>query len=60
MLNALYIRLSSGEEGASLVEYALIVLLIAILGFVAVDFFGESVSDTYSNIGSAMVGAGNQ
>lgn len=57
MFNLLFIKLHLDERGASMVEYALLVMLIAILGFVAVDYFGESVSNTYSEISSAMTGA---
>ncbi len=59
MLNLLLDRLGLSDKGASMVEYALLVMLIAIVGFVAVDFFGGSVSSTYSDIGSAMTAAGN-
>ena len=59
MLNLLLNKMRLDEMGASMVEYALLVMLIAILGFVAVDFFGGSVSNTYSEIGHAMTEAGN-
>ncbi|HEX7097874.1 MAG TPA: Flp family type IVb pilin [Acidimicrobiia bacterium] len=57
MLTLLLSRMRLDERGASMVEYALLVLLIAIVGLVAVDFFGESVSGAYSEIGSGLVGA---
>ena len=45
------------DKGASLVEYVLIVLLIAILGFVAVENFGQNVGNSYSRIASEMTRA---
>jgi pilus assembly protein Flp/PilA len=45
------------EEGASMVEYALLVALIAIIAIVAIVFLGEEVSDTFDEVGSAVGGA---
>jgi len=42
------------EKGASMVEYALLVVLIAIIALVAVAFAGEQVSSTFSEIGSGL------
>lgn len=42
------------EKGASMVEYALLVVLIAIIALVAVSFAGEQVSETFSEIGSGL------
>ncbi|MCZ6662720.1 MAG: Flp family type IVb pilin [Actinobacteria bacterium] len=42
------------EKGASMVEYALLVVLIAIVALVAVSFAGEQVSETFSEIGSGL------
>lgn len=42
------------ERGASMVEYALLVVLIAIIAFVAVQLAGEELSQTYSEIASSM------
>ena len=42
------------EKGASMVEYALLVVLIAIVALVAVSIAGEEVSETFSDIGSAL------
>ncbi len=41
-----------GDRGASMVEYALLVVLIAIVALVAVRFAGTQVSTTFSTIGS--------
>lgn len=38
------------ETGASMVEYALLVVLIAIVAITAVALAGRSVSTTFSNI----------
>jgi pilus assembly protein Flp/PilA len=40
------------EKGASMVEYALLVILIAIVAIVAVTLVGEQTSTMYSEIGS--------
>jgi pilus assembly protein Flp/PilA len=42
------------ERGASMVEYALLVVLIAIIAFVAVKFAGSRVSDVFSEIGQSL------
>ncbi|MDH3189374.1 MAG: Flp family type IVb pilin [Acidimicrobiia bacterium] len=45
------------EKGASMVEYALLVVLIAIVALVAVTVMGGQVSELYSGIGSDLLGA---
>ena len=40
------------ERGASLVEYALLVALIAVVCIIAITFLGESASDKFSGVGS--------
>jgi Flp pilus assembly pilin Flp len=50
-------RLSS-ERGASLVEYAFLVGLIAMVCLVAVVFFGQSTSSKYSDVASQVGNAG--
>ena len=47
------------ERGASLVEYAFLVGLIAIVCMVAIIFLGQSTSSKYSNIGSQVGAAGS-
>ena len=44
----------SDDEGASMVEYALLVVLIAIVALVAVQLAGNEVSETFSEIGSGL------
>lgn len=44
------------SKGASLVEYALLVVLIAIVAIVAVRFAGTQVSGTFDTIGNELAG----
>ena len=45
-------RLGRDERGASLVEYALLVALIAVVCIAAIAFLGRSASSRFSNVGS--------
>jgi len=57
----MYARLMTflGEEkGASMVEYSLLVILIAIVALVAVTVAGSELSETYSEISSNLADAG--
>ena len=47
-------RLHRDEEGASLVEYALLVALIAVVCIAAISFVGGSASTKFSNVGSSL------
>jgi len=47
-------RSLNGEKGASLVEYALLVALIAVACIVAIRALGTRVSDQFSTITSAL------
>ena len=56
-MHVLWTRLTSwvkSEKGASMVEYALLVVLIAIIALIAVQFAGDQVSETFSEIGSGL------
>ena len=58
----MYTKLMSylaGEKGASMVEYSLLVVLIAIVALVAVTVAGTELSETYSEISSNLVDAGS-
>lgn len=44
----------SSERGASLVEYALLVALIAVVCVGAVTFLGNEVGSELSNVGSSL------
>jgi len=50
-----HLRARLGDErGASLVEYALLVALIAVICIVAIAFLGQSASNKFSTVGSAV------
>jgi pilus assembly protein Flp/PilA len=44
------------EKGASMVEYALLVVLIAIVALVAVSLAGDEVSGVFSEIANELAG----
>jgi Flp pilus assembly pilin Flp len=56
---AKFLSYVGGEKGASMVEYSLLVILIAIVALVAVTVAGGELSETYSEIGSNLVDAGS-
>ena len=47
-------RFADDERGASLVEYALLVALIAVVCIVAITFLGESANSKFDDIGSSI------
>jgi Flp pilus assembly pilin Flp len=53
-LNELARRAASAEDGQALVEYSLLLALIAIVAFGAVNEFGQGVSGLYSQIESGV------
>jgi pilus assembly protein Flp/PilA len=62
MINATLIKMMNrvqmrDEEGQALVEYALILALIAVFAIGALQALGTSVSDTLNSIASAIAGA---
>jgi pilus assembly protein Flp/PilA len=42
------------ERGASLVEYALLVALIAVVCIIAITFLGTNASKAFSNVGNSL------
>ena len=48
------VRLRIGERGASVVEYSLLVALIALVSVVAVEFFGGSTGSSLSRSNGSM------
>jgi pilus assembly protein Flp/PilA len=49
------LRASLGrDEGQGLVEYALILILVAIVAIAALLFFGGQVSEILSNVGNSV------
>lgn len=49
-------RFGDDDRGASLVEYALLVALIAVVCIVAVRFLGTSASEKFDTVGSDISG----
>jgi pilus assembly protein Flp/PilA len=47
------------EHGATAVEYALMVALIAVVIILAVTFIGTSAEEKFNEVGSAVDGAGS-
>ena len=45
------------EEGATLVEYSLVVALIAVLCIAAISFLGGKISTMFSTIGNSVAAA---
>lgn len=46
------------DRGASLVEYALLVALIAVVCIVAIGFLSDSAQETFSDVGKSLNAAG--
>lgn len=47
-------RVAKDDRGASLVEYALLVALIAVVCILAITFLGRSASSKFSSVGTAI------
>ena len=47
-------RFIKDEEGASMVEYALLVALIAVVVIAAALFLGEEISEKFSEVGETV------
>jgi pilus assembly protein Flp/PilA len=47
-------RFSDSERGASLVEYALLVALIAVVCIVAIRILGQSANSSFESTGTAI------
>ena len=47
-------KFNSDETGAALVEYALLVALIAVVCIVAITFLGEGAESKFTEIGSEL------
>ncbi|MCY0878468.1 MAG: Flp family type IVb pilin [Firmicutes bacterium] len=50
-----WLRRLNSKDGQALVEYALILALIAVVVIVALHFLGGGVSDTLNNVASNLV-----
>ena len=63
--NAIAIRISTWvssmreQNGASMVEYAILISLIAVVALIAVAVFGRAVSSEFSDISGSVATAGN-
>ena len=53
-LVSLFQSLQSREEGASLVEYALLLALIAVVAIAAITLLGENASSTLDNVADSI------
>ncbi len=47
-------RFGDDDRGASLVEYALLVALIAVVCIIAITFLGDQANSKFSTVGSAV------
>jgi pilus assembly protein Flp/PilA len=47
-------RFSDSERGASLVEYALLVALIAVICIVAIGILGREANSTFTDVGTSI------
>ena len=50
-------KFSSDERGAAMVEYGLLLALIAVIAIAALTFLGENVSEKFSSVGSSVGGS---
>ncbi|MDD5633087.1 MAG: Flp family type IVb pilin [Methylococcales bacterium] len=50
------IQLSNKQKGATMVEYAIMVALIAIVAIAAVTLLGQNVSGTFNSVASSLPG----
>ena len=50
-------RFGTSERGAALVEYALLLALIAVVCIVALQFLGGSAATKFSKVGQSISGA---
>ena len=57
-LNVIRHEADNSEKGASMLEYALLAALIAVVAIASITFLGQSASTTFSNVGANMA-AGN-
>ena len=54
MWTAFQSRVVKGEDGATMVEYALLVALIAVVVIAAALFLGEQISEKFSEVGATL------
>ena len=54
-LSNLVVRIKHSDRGAAMVEYALLVALIAIVAMVAIQLLGSTLSTNFSTIDSTII-----
>ena len=54
LLSYLQARFNTDERGAALVEYALLVALIAVVAIAALTLLGGDVSEKFTEVGSSI------
>jgi pilus assembly protein Flp/PilA len=54
MMQRLFAALHSNDDGATMVEYGLMVALIAVVALVAVTALGGSVSGIFQNVANTL------
>ncbi len=59
IVNYLQARLNTTERGAALVEYALLLALIAVVCIAALDALGGDAADKFESVGNSIANAGN-
>lgn len=47
-------KFNTDERGASMVEYGLLLALIAVVAIIAVQFVGNKVSDNFNTVGESL------
>ncbi len=52
-------RFADSERGAALVEYALLLALIAVVCIVALTTLGDQAADKFSTVGGSIAAAGS-
>ncbi len=52
-------RFGRSERGAALVEYALLLALIAVVCILALDFLGDEAAQKFSDVGNSINSAGS-
>ncbi len=52
-------RFARSERGAALVEYALLLALIAVVCILALDFLGDEAAQKFSDVGNSINSAGS-
>ncbi len=57
IITYLQARFTKSERGAALVEYALLLALIAVVCIIALEFLGGEAAEKFSDVGNSIAGA---